>query len=97
LAFARSRDAIARSSVSAPFFIPGKLTLRAKRLAPRMPQRTGARVPETSVVFAVDMPLPFERPYGAVAVSGLPEADDASLAQLGVDAIVTTHRRSVVT
>jgi glc operon protein GlcG len=34
---------------------------------------------------------------GAVAVSGLPEEVDASLAQLGVDAIVAAHRRPGVT
>src|SRR4051812_35984792 len=40
-ALPRSRDASARISVSGPRFMPGRLTRRAKSLAPSTPQRTG--------------------------------------------------------
>src|SRR5262245_51344784 len=43
-ALPRSREAIAESCVSEPFFMPGRLVFSAKRLAPRTPQRTGGVV-----------------------------------------------------
>src|SRR5262245_2440595 len=51
LALLRSREAMARSSVSVPFFMPGRRVFSAKRLAPRTPQRTGDVVSLLGVEF----------------------------------------------